>query len=111
MPRFTVWAPKASRVDLCLRDRRHPMAPLPTGWWELTLDVADPPLDYAFSLDGGDPRPDPRSFWQPEGVHGPSRHYDHGDFEWTDARWRAQPLGSAVVYELHVGTFTPEGTF
>ena len=68
--------------------------------------------DYAFLLDDDPtPYPDPRSLWQPNGVHGPSRLYDHTHSQWTDAGWQAPPLASAIVYELHVGTFTPEGTF
>src|SRR5690606_23228897 len=57
------------------------------------------------------PFPDPRSPWQPEGVNGPSRVLNHNRFEWTDNGWQARPLAAAVVYELHIGTFTPEGTF
>ena len=90
--------------------QRRPMTATDGGWW-----TADPPVeegtDYAFVLDGGDPRPDPRSAWQPEGVHGPSRVVDHDAFAWTDAAWRGVPLAGSVLYELHVGTFTPEGTF
>jgi maltooligosyltrehalose trehalohydrolase len=67
--------------------------------------------DYGFSLDGGPPLPDPRSPWQPHGVHGPSRAVDHGAFAWADTSWRGFHLPSAVLYELHVGTFSPEGTF
>ncbi|HQU44127.1 MAG TPA: hypothetical protein PK867_15010, partial [Pirellulales bacterium] len=55
--------------------------------------------DYAFCLDGGPPRPDPRSHFQPRGIHGPSRIFDHSNFKWDDARWQAPPLPSAVVYE------------
>ncbi len=80
------------------------------GSWEVELDVPAG-TDYRFVLDGGDPLPDPRSPWQPAGVEGPSRTVDHGAFEWHDAGWRAPLLASAVLYELHVGTFTPGGTF
>jgi maltooligosyltrehalose trehalohydrolase len=72
---------------------------------------AGPGIDYAFVLDNGEPLPDPRSPWQPHGVHGPSRVVDHAAFPWTDKSWRAGPLASAVIYELHVGTFTLTGTF
>jgi maltooligosyltrehalose trehalohydrolase len=82
----------------------------PHGWWSLSLDT-DSPVEYAFVIDGSEPLPDPRSAWQPFGIHGPSRTVDHRAFPWTDADWQAPPLSSAVVYELHVGTFTPEGTF
>jgi maltooligosyltrehalose trehalohydrolase len=81
------------------------------GWWHAHVPSGAPGLDYAFSLDGGEPLPDPRSPWQPRGVHAPSRLVDHQRFSWTDQRWQAPPLGSAVIYELHVGTFSPEGTF
>ena len=81
------------------------------GWWTAEAVSAAPGTDYAFRLDGGPPLPDPRSVWQPQGVHGPSRVLDHGAFPWTDGRWQQGPLPSAVLYELHVGTFTPEGTF
>ena len=67
--------------------------------------------EYAFILDGGPRLPDPRSSWQPHGVHGPSRVIDHQTFAWTDDRWQAGPLSAAVLYELHIGTFTTQGTF
>jgi maltooligosyltrehalose trehalohydrolase len=105
-----VWAPAAERVEVVLGDRREAMRPGEGGWW--TLDRELPAgTDYAFSLDGGEPLPDPRSGHQPYGIHGPSRTVDHDAFAWTDAGWRAPPLGSGVIYELHVGTFTPGGTF
>jgi len=80
------------------------------GWWEADAEVAAG-IDYGFHLDGGDPLPDPRSRSQPHGVHGLSRVVDHGAHRWTDAGWRGIRLADAVTYELHVGTFTPEGTF
>src|SRR6185437_12344694 len=70
-----------------------------------------PGTEYFFELDGGEPVPDPRSAFQPKGIHGPSQLVDHIEFRWTDARWQAPPVSSAIVYELHVGTFTPQGTF
>ncbi len=111
--RFTVWAPVPSRVDVVVGDRRWPMAPVPSeaGWWAAEVEEAGPGTDYAFSLDGGPPRPDPRTAWQPFGVDGPSRVVDHGAFDWHDGSWRGLYLPSAVLYELHVGTFTPAGTF
>jgi maltooligosyltrehalose trehalohydrolase len=108
--RPAVWAPRASRVELVSSGERHPMAARDGGWW--ASPVALPPLtDYAFALDGGEPLPDPRSPWQPAGVHGPSRTVDHDSFGWSDAAWSAPPLADAIIYELHVGTFTAEGTF
>ena len=80
------------------------------GWWSAEIVGIAPGTDYAFVLDGGDPLPDPRSPWQPAGPHGPSRTVD-ASFPWTDHGWQAPPLSSAVIYELHTGTFSPEGTF
>jgi len=82
------------------------------GYWNVTVEGAGPGTDYAFVLND-DPKqyPDPRSQWQPNGVHGASRLYDQSAFRWSDREWNAPPLGRAVIYELHVGTFTPEGTF
>ena len=81
------------------------------GWW--TADVPDvvAGIDYGFHLGGGELLPDPRSPRQPFGIDGPSRTYDHSAFGWTDRRWRGGPLHGSVIYELHVGTFTPQGTF
>ena len=107
---FRVWAILPKRVELVLADRRLPMTPGPGGWWETMVDVA-PGTDYGFLLDGEGPFPDPRSPWQPHGVHGLSRVVDHGAFAWSDHDFRPPPLASGLVYELHVGTFTPEGTF
>jgi maltooligosyltrehalose trehalohydrolase len=90
---------------------RHPMARDAGGWWHARVPAAGTGTDYAFRIDGGDPRPDPRSPWQPRGVAGPSRTVDHGAFAWSDEGWSAPPLETAVVYEIHVGTFTAAGTF
>ena len=104
-----IWAPFASDVEILGPSGTHAMTRTLRGWWQtdLTLSEGD---DYWFYIDG-ERIPDPRSPWQPEGVHGPSRHVDHGTFRWTDEGWQARPLGSAILYELHVGTFTPGGTF
>lgn len=80
------------------------------GWWEAATPL-DPGDDYAFSLDGAPPLPDPRSRWQPNGVHAASRWFDPGAFRWTDDAWQPPSWPQAVVYELHVGTFSVEGTF
>ena len=109
---YRVWAPDAGQVDLHVgvQDPRvEPMTQVDGGWWELTTDPGDG--RYAYALDGGDPRPDPRSRRQPDGVHAPSALVDTGAFPWRDDDWRGVELRDAVVYELHVGTFTPEGTF
>jgi maltooligosyltrehalose trehalohydrolase len=107
--RFRVWAPRPRRVELVVGGERRDMAAA-GGWWEADAD-AGPGADYGYRLDGADPLPDPRSRWQPHGVHGLSRLVDHGAFRWTDGGWRGRRLADAVIYELHVGTFTPEGTF
>jgi maltooligosyltrehalose trehalohydrolase len=105
-----VWAPEAREVQAAIGDERLDMHRMPGGWWEVPTDLAHGD-DYAFRIDGGDPRPDPRSLWQPNGVHAASRVYEHDRFEWRDAGWHGVPLAGGVLYELHVGTFTPEGTF
>ncbi len=111
MAAFRVWAPGAKKVDVEVKDRRLAMAPEEHGYWFLQTPEAGPGDDYAFCLDDGPPLPDPRSPWQPQGVHAPSRLVDHSAFGWTDHHWRSAPLGAAVIYELHVGTFTPQGTY
>src|ERR1700761_9222615 len=80
------------------------------GWWTVTAESAGPGTDYAFSLDQGQPRPDPRSKFLPAGTKGPSRLIDHGAYSWT-SDWRGRPLAGTVMYECHVGTFSPAGTF
>jgi maltooligosyltrehalose trehalohydrolase len=109
MSSIEVWAPRARRVDLDTGDDLTPMSPADrSGWWR--ADPVDAP-SYAFRLDGGPPRPDPRSRRQPDGVHGRSAPDDPAAFPWTDAAWHGRPLTGAVVYELHIGTFTADGTF
>ena len=109
--RFQVWAPRASDVVLEADGVREQMRAGDGGWWWAEVPDAAHGTDYGFRLDGGDPRPDPRSAWQPYGPHGPSRVHDASRFTWTDDRWRGVPLAGSVLYELHVGTFTPPGTF
>ncbi|HEY2550893.1 MAG TPA: malto-oligosyltrehalose trehalohydrolase [Streptosporangiaceae bacterium] len=111
MHEFGVWAPRPGQVDLLLGGQRLPMARGDDMWWRRTVPAAGPGTDYALSLDGGPPRPDPRSACQPGGIDGPSRLVDHAGFSWTDGGWRARPLASSVLYECHVGTFSPAGTF
>jgi maltooligosyltrehalose trehalohydrolase len=81
------------------------------GWWAAEVPDAVEALDYGFVLDDEGPFPDPRSPSQPHGVHGMSRTVDHAAFPWSDAGWAAPPLDRAVLYELHVGTFSSAGTF
>ncbi|HEY7430089.1 MAG TPA: malto-oligosyltrehalose trehalohydrolase [Streptosporangiaceae bacterium] len=109
---FAVWAPEAQRAEVEVCGERHPMSQAPDpGWWRASLPAATDGTDYGFSLDGGPTLPDPRSPRQPFGSNGLSRTYDHSTFRWTDRGWRGGPLHGSVIYELHVGTFTPEGTF
>src|SRR4051794_23031867 len=105
-----VWAPRARQVDLSHGEGRTPMVPEAGGWWTATLPGGHG-TRYGFCLDGGPVRPDPRSGWQPDGVHRPSALVDTGSFDWHDQQWRGVPLRGAVLYELHVGTFSPAGTF
>ncbi|MFU8857573.1 MAG: malto-oligosyltrehalose trehalohydrolase [Deferrisomatales bacterium] len=111
--RFSVWAPGRRKVEVCLRgplEGRRELSPLGTGYWGADLpDVADGTL-YSFVLDGELTRPDPASRCQPEGVHGPSQVVT-ASFPWGDGGWAGLGLPELVFYELHVGTFTPEGTF
>lgn len=111
MGHLRIWAPRARQVDVDLpgAGRRDPMTPETGGWWVSAAPMV-PGTDYAVSLDGGPLRPDPRSAWQPAGVHAHSRWYDPADFSWTDSAWSGRRVHGAVIYELHIGTFTPDGT-
>lgn len=110
--RFRVWAPKAKTLGVKIEDTVYPMQQATGGWWQADVANAHAGTDYVFVIDNTEPAvPDPRSAWQPQGVHGPSRIFDHAAFQWTDTQWEAPPLSSAIIYELHIGTFTPEGTF
>ncbi|HEY0307909.1 MAG TPA: malto-oligosyltrehalose trehalohydrolase, partial [Acidobacteriaceae bacterium] len=110
---FSIWAPNANRLQVVVDGTPHPLQPQPNGSWHANIASADHGSDYAFLMnDDQHPYPDPRSQWQPSGVHAASRVYDHSRFAWkTPATWSAPPLADAVFYELHIGTFTPEGTF
>ncbi|WP_228489112.1 alpha-amylase family glycosyl hydrolase [Raineyella fluvialis] len=130
-PDFSVWAPRPERVRLWTRpvpaepplpgEQVEPPEPLITamvrdqdGWWDPETPVPVPDggeLDYGYLLDDDPtPLPDPRSLRQPYGVHDVSRTYDPASFAWTDEGWTGRQLAGAVLYELHLGTFTPEGT-
>jgi maltooligosyltrehalose trehalohydrolase len=113
MHKFSIWAPHAKKMTVKIGDALYPMSgPSETGWWDAAVDAAEDGTDYAYLLnDDATPYPDPRGLWQPDGVHGPSRVYDHATFVWNDSRWQGPPLSGAVIYELHVGTFTTAGTF
>lgn len=111
MTDFAVWAPTPAVVALDVEGVAHPMVRSGGGWWRTTLDVA-PDARYGYLLDD-DPQvlPDPRSARQPEGVHARSAVWDEGSLTWTDDDWAGRPVEGAVIYELHVGTFTAAGTF
>lgn len=111
MHKFEVWAPLATSMAVQIDGKKYPMEATERGWWTASVPEARPGTDYLFVIDDGEPTPDPRSAWQPEGVNGPSRVLNHSQFCWTDKNWQARPLASAIIYELHIGTFTPAGTF
>jgi maltooligosyltrehalose trehalohydrolase len=116
MHEFRVWAPRPKRVQVQVRGEIYEMAgPDERGGWQASVEAAGPGDDYGFLLTDQEgkesgPWPDPRSLWQPNGVHGLSRIYDQSAYAWSDATWQGPPLTGAVIYEMHVGTFTPEGT-
>jgi maltooligosyltrehalose trehalohydrolase len=110
MSAVRVWAPNVARIRVRADGTETPMRALGDGYWE-GPELA-PGTDYGFLLDDSDELvPDPASRWQPEGVHGPSRVYDQNAYGWQDAQWRGRDLTAAVIYELHIGTFTPGATF
>ncbi len=111
--RFRLWAPKAQHVDVCIEDSANSVPLLRTdrGWFELTTLKAGAGTQYRFQIDGGMRIPDPASRFQPRDVNGASEVVDPRIFDWQDQDWCGRPWEEAVIYELHVGTFTPEGTF
>lgn len=120
--RFDVWAPNAERVDLVHGDIAYPMTPAGHGWWSAGPNATEAnatgsmDMDYGYVLHGNGERdgskvlPDPRSRRQPDGVHGLSCTFDPSAFRWGDDAWTGRQLAGSVIYELHVGTFTPAGT-
>ena len=113
---FRVWAENASSVDVVLYEGTTPGEVIPMlrssdGYHAIEIAGIEPGARYMFRLNGTDDRPDPASRFQPEGVHGPSEVIDPAAYEWHDQNWRGIPIEEAVIYELHVGTFTPAGTF
>ncbi|GAA4446755.1 malto-oligosyltrehalose trehalohydrolase [Nibrella saemangeumensis] len=108
-----LWSPPSETVEIRLlkNDKRLPLTKTEYGYWSLTTDELQPGDFYKFLLNGETERPDPTSLAQPEGVHGASQAIDLQDFRWTDQSWNNLPLDQYVMYELHTGTFTPEGTF
>jgi maltooligosyltrehalose trehalohydrolase len=108
---LSVWAPSARSVSVETADGRLTMTPGGGDWWRVDASSLGHGDDYAFAIDDAmTALPDPRSHWQPHGVHGASRIYDQNRFSWTDGAWRGLTLPGAVFYELHVGTFTATGT-
>ncbi len=111
---FRVWAPKAETIDLHLvadgEDQFIPMQPEPRGYFVTERDDIEVGTPYFFRINGQNSWPDPLSRWQPEGVHKPSAVASR-EFAWTDQHWHGIPLTKYITYELHVGTFSPEGTF
>ena len=110
---FLVWTPRAEKVDVHIlspRERFVPMQPQERGYFHALVKDVRPGVLYSYRLNGDTDRPDPASRFQPQGVHGPSQVAD-SRFNWTDDSWRGLPLDEYVLYELHVGTFTPQGTF
>jgi maltooligosyltrehalose trehalohydrolase len=109
--RFRVWAPRAeSSVVLLLDGAEHEMRRGEDGWWHSEDLDATNGCRYTYRLDGGEPRADPRAIRLPDGPEGEAAVFDVAGYHWADISWRGAQLPGAVVYELHVGTFTPEGT-
>ncbi|MGH6902144.1 MAG: malto-oligosyltrehalose trehalohydrolase, partial [Geminicoccaceae bacterium] len=111
--RFQLWAPSRDAVALVLEDQERalPLARLEDGFFALTTDAARAGSRYRFQLEEGLCVPDPASRHQPEDVHGPSEVIDPRTYAWRNAGWRGRPGHETVLYELHVGAFTAEGTF
>lgn len=110
--RFRLWAPGVAAVALRLDDSQElPMASAGSGWFELTVATAHAGTRYSFQLPDGLLVPDPASRYNPDDIHGPSEVIDTAAFEWSDNDWRGRPWEEAVIYELHVGSFTPAGSF
>jgi maltooligosyltrehalose trehalohydrolase len=111
MHTFRAWAPLPKKIEVQVNGKCFPMLLQPDGWWTAEVSTANIGDDYGFILDGEGPFPDPRSPSQPNGVHKLSRLVDQNKFQWTDKKFQAPPLSSAIIYELHIGTFTSQGTF
>ena len=112
MAEYAVWAPEKDRVRVVVDGEAFPMERAAGGWWRVDVEDNGPGSAYVFLIDDDEtPLPDPRSAWQPSGVHAASRRYDHDAFWWTDQAWTGRTLAGSVLYECHIGTFTDEGTF
>ena len=109
---FTVWAPEAQTVKLILnKEQKIDLDQQAFGYWSARVPDAKPGDLYYYQLGDNEPRPDPASLAQPSGVHGPSEVIDLHGYRWNDRGWTGIPMGEMIIYELHVGTFTEEGTF
>jgi maltooligosyltrehalose trehalohydrolase len=111
---FSVWAPNAKSVELILATGRVALQRIENGYWRTEIAGTDMTAGYRYSIDGSDPLPDPRSRWQPEGVHAasyPAAGVDRNQTARGEAGFRAKPLEQGILYELHIGTFTDEGTY
>ncbi len=111
---FRIWAPGAKKVELKLNGNKNgtkELNPTEHGWFELTVPEAKNGSRYQFVMDGELAVPDPASRFQPEGVHGPSQLVNPLAFKWDDEDWQGRPWNEAVIYELHPGTFSPEGNY
>ncbi|GLU52104.1 malto-oligosyltrehalose trehalohydrolase [Dyadobacter frigoris] len=110
---IVLWAPEAGHVEILIvsRNIKIPLISEEYGYWILKTDILSPGEQYQFILNGEKQLPDPASLSQPEGVYGPSKAIDLKAFAWTDTNWKNIPLKEYITYELHTGTFTPEGTF
>ena len=110
---FRLWAPRCRQIAVEIEAMKPvPLEPEPGGYFSGWLRNAEPGMRYRFRLDGDEqPLPDPASRFQPEGPHGPSEIIDHAKFTWTDSEWRGRRREELVLYELHIGTFTPEGSW
>lgn len=110
---FTVWAPIPNTVAVQItapHPQTLPMKPLEDGYWQAIAQDVYPGTQYRYCLNEQEAHPDPASYWQPDGVHGASQVVEL-TYTWTDQGWSGVPLEAMIIYELHVGTFTPEGTF
>src|SRR3954452_18902775 len=107
-----VWVPHAERVELETANGRWDLErQTADGWWRADVSGLAHGDDYAYRIDGGPPRPDPRSRWQPAGVHAASRLYDQAKFALTVEGWRARGPPGTLAYELHAAPFTADGPF
>lgn len=111
---FTVWAPLLKEVAVKIvspDEQLLSMQQLEYGFWQVTAEDIEPGTRYVYQLEGTKEFPDPASYLQPEGVHQASEVFDHSTFNWSDRDWKGIRLEDYIIYELHIGTFTPEGTF